>query len=463
MSALSSFLFRTRPAPPAISNRSSSTIAFQWLLRLRWGAVACQLLLVFVVSFLFVVDIPLAPLMAIIGFEVVSNLAFHALVRGGAAIRESHFAAVLLLDIALLTALLYYSGGPMKPFTFLYLVHIALGATLMRPRWSWTLALCTTGAYALLFFLPEPDAAPRALGTTTLNDLLALCHVKPAGLELLHDPMAIHFQGMLVAFIVTAFFIVFFVGKTQKALDEHQQTLAELQEQKLRNEKLASLATLAAGAAHEFSTPLSTIAVAAGEMHHTIKTAGAEPELLADVTLIRSQVDRCREILYHMAADAGEHLGEGVEDFSLREAIDASLHSFPAQLQERVTVTNQVPELMVRLPFRTMSRIVRGLIKNGLDASPAGGPVSVDCFLDHDDLVIQVRDEGSGMDRETIGRAAEPFFTTKEPGRGLGLGLYLAKSAAERFGGTLVLASQQGAGTTVRLTFALRQIKAPAA
>jgi two-component system sensor histidine kinase RegB len=434
-------------------------IAFRWLLRLRWGAICGQLLLIGLVSLLFAIDIPLLILSAIIGFEIASNLLFHYRLSRGSRVADHTFALVLLLDILLLTALLYYTGGPMNPFTLLYLVHITLAALLMQPRYSWAISALTVIAYATLFFLPRYETAAHDIGTTTLGDLLAFCHFEPAGLELLRDPMAIHLQGMLVSFGVSAAFIVFFVGRIRKALDEHQQTLTDLREQKLRNEKLASLATLAAGAAHEFSTPLATIAVAASEMHHALKEKEGDPELLADTALIRRQVDRCREILYHMAADAGEHLGEELEEFAVQWVIDESLRTLPPAARERITVTNRTGDLMIRMPFRTVSRIVRGLLKNGLDASPPGATVALACLLDDQHLIFEVRDHGSGMDKATLAKASEPFFTTKEPGRGLGLGLYLARSAAERFGGELDIASRPGSGTVVRLAFARSRIQ----
>ncbi|MEW6501706.1 MAG: ATP-binding protein [Thermodesulfobacteriota bacterium] len=452
------------PQPPAPPHpQGPSHPAFRWLLRLRWGAVGCQLFLIGVVSLLFAIEIPLPILFAIVGFEIASNMAFHLRLRQGAAVADSTFALVLFLDIVMLTALLYYTGGPMNPFTLLYLVHITLAAILVGPLWSWTIALLTVVAYSALFFLPRHEMAAHDLGTPTLNDLLGLCHQAPPGIELLRDPMAVHLQGMLAALAVSAFFIVFFVGRIRKALDEQQRTLADLREQKLRNEKLASLATLAAGAAHEFSTPLATIAVAAGEMYHSLRAAKGDPELLGDAALIRSQVDRCREILYHMAADAGEHLGETVEEFTVQEAVDQCLRSLPPEAKGRVVVSNQAGGLTVRMPLRTLSRIVRGLLKNGLDASPPPLPVTLVCRCDAAHLLFEVRDQGYGMSGETLARAGEPFFTTKEAGRGLGLGLFLARSAAERFGGRLLIDSLPGEGTTVRLSFALSQILPPTA
>lgn len=449
-----------QPTGAAASGQlTPSSIAFHWLLRLRWGAVCCQLALILAVSLYYAIDVPLTVLSAIIGFGVLSNLLFHFLSRSRATFAEWVFTGVMLLDIILLTALLHYTGGPMNPFTFLYLIHIALGAILMRVGWSWLLALFTSAAYASLFFLPPFVMPARELGVLTLYDLLSLCHMEPIAIGHLHDPMTIHLQGMWAAFAITALFIVFFVGRIQKALTTHQKTLADLRDQKLRNEKLASLATLAAGAAHEFSTPLATIAVAAGEMHHALQKQKADPEILADVTLIKGQVERCREILYQMAADAGEHLGEELEEFSLVTVIDASMRSFPPHEKNRINVANHAQKLTVRMPFRTLSRIIRGLLKNALDASPPAGIVSLACTTMTGYLHIEVTDQGAGMDSETLARATEPFFTTKQAGRGLGLGLYLAKSAAERFGGDITIASRPGEGTKVTLSFALRQIE----
>jgi len=428
------------------NNSVSAKIAFAWLLHLRWGAVTAQVLLVLITLFFLEITLPYRIISGILAFEIITNFLFGFLKKKQTAIADRIFALVMFLDIVLLTGLIYYSGGPMNPFTFLYLVHITLGAILMPPFWSWSLAFFTTGCYATLFFLPAGASLNQS------------CHSEPA---IVSDPLNIHLQGMWVAFAVTALFIVFFVSRIQLALARHQKTLADLQEEKTKSEKMASLATLAAGAAHEFSTPLSTIAVVAGEMLHTLKKNNGEDhrELLADVTLIRDQVTRCKDILFHMAADAGEHMGEAFTDFSIDEFMENLINTLPDPLKNQVHYSDKTCGLCVRMPLRTLRRIVRGVIKNAIDAAP-NSPVQVECRQDATRLYIEVTDNGSGMDPDTAARATEPFFTTKEPGKGLGLGLFLAKSAAERFGGGLTLISEPGKGSKVTIFFALQQIKA---
>ena len=148
--------------------------------------------------------------------------------------------------------------------------------------------------------------------------------------------MTLHLQGMWLAFAITVFFVVFFVNKIQKDMEEHQNTLAELETEKNRSERLASLATLAAGAAHEFSTPLATIAVAAGEMLADLNKQQADPDLIADTRLIRDQVERCREILYQMSADAGEHLAEALRVISVYDLFSEILSWFPDEIRRRI-------------------------------------------------------------------------------------------------------------------------------
>jgi len=424
--------------PPADSRPPPAGLAFAWLLWLRWGAVACQIVLIVAVALLFHLAIPLLYVSLIIGFEAGSNFAFAALARRRTVPPGLFFALVMYLDVALLTGLLHLTGGPMNPFSFLYLVHVVLGAILMPPGVLWGLTLFTILGYGSLFLLPSA----------------------PGGMAPPPHHMAMHLQGMWVAFGVTACFIVFFINKIQQGLAAHQRTLEELREQRVKNEKLASLATLAAGAAHEFATPLSTIAVAASEMVRHLTRHGGERQLLDDATLIRGQVAKCKEILFQMAADAGEHPGETIGESGLGDLLAEAVGRFGRETGGKVTVRNQLAEQTVRLPARTFERVVKGLLKNGFDASGPDAELVLSAWQDPTFLYVMVEDRGCGMDAETLARAAEPFFTAKEPGKGLGLGLYLAQSVAERYGGGLDLQSTKGCGTRATLSFAREMIGA---
>lgn len=115
---------------------------------------------------------------------------------------------------------------------------------------------------------------------------------------------------MWVAFVIAAALITFFTGKIADALRTREQEILVLQAQVATNERLASLVTLAAGAAHELGTPLGTIAIVAKELERFAEKVNSDRTVLEDAKLIRSEVERCRRILERMSARSAEPMGE---------------------------------------------------------------------------------------------------------------------------------------------------------
>ncbi|MCK5702161.1 MAG: ATP-binding protein, partial [Cyclobacteriaceae bacterium] len=134
-------------------------------------------------------------------------------------------------------------------------------------------------------------------------------------------------------------------------------------------------------------------------------------------------------------------------------------NEFSVEQQARIKVENESTDISIVAPLRTLVRTVKGLIKNGLDASLETSPVLLTCFYDDKFLYFKVVDQGCGMDEESMVRAREPFFTTKEQGKGLGLGLFLAQNVAEQFGGELTISSEELNGTSVTVSFSLAHIR----
>ncbi len=433
--------------PPLPSyEQGASKIAFNWLLKLRWGAVACQLALIATVGLFFDISIPSVILLLVIFFQICSNLYFHFLEKRKSSISPWIFGLIMAWDIVHLTLLIYFTGGPMNPFTFLYLVHVALGAILMQQRWAWSLCFLTIILYALLFLLPP---APDLEGGLVPRQNTPVC--------LTDSSMGLHLQGMWLAYSLTAIFIVFFVSRIRTALETHQQTLSRLDEEKNRSEKMASLATLAAGAAHEFSTPLSTITIAAGEMLHHLQDSDADPELIGDANLIKSEINKCRDILQQLSADSGQHLGESIVPVSLVEIMAQVSSELEEETGREITLDLNTENMTVNIPRQSFVRTIKGLYRNAFDACPEGN-IHGRIYLDEGYLAISVSDEGAGMSEESAARASEPFYTTKAPGMGLGLGLFLARSLAVRYDGDLLLETEPGQGTTVVFRVSLAKV-----
>ena len=227
-----------------------------------------------------------------------------------------------------------------------------------------------------------------------------------------------------------------------------------IRERATRYERLASLTTLAAGAAHELGTPLATIAVVATEVERVLDglPATIATPLRDDVRLIRGEVMRCRQILDAMATDAGSPQGEPLVAITSAALVAAVVEQLPAPQRRRLQTTHSGPALPLNVPRDASVQALMNLVRNGLDASTPDTAVHLRVSAEGPRARFDVQDHGSGMSPTVLARCTEPFFSTKPTGRGMGLGLFLAKSLAEHLGGTLTIDSVAGNGVTATLS-----------
>jgi two-component system sensor histidine kinase RegB len=329
---------------------------------------------------------------------------------------------------------LYGSGGAANPFTAIYLVHITLAAVVMRGIWAWALGALSITGFGLLFFW-----------NVHVHSLAHMAHGEGG--------ISLHLVGMWVAFAIAAGLIAAFVGRVTEALRQRDEELAALRDLTARQARLAALTTLAAGVAHELGTPLGTIAVAAKELQRAAEGLGlADAGITQDATLIRQEVDRCRRILDQMAEPSGASLGEDFRELAWAD-LQGDLLLGVAE-EDRSRVTFAWPQTTGgRVPRKGLARAARAILANALEATPRPGPVRVQVRVEQGAWHLEIVDEGAGMAPEVLARAGEPFFSTKPAGAGMGLGLFLARTFAEQLGGELRVASTQGRGTRVQMTW----------
>jgi two-component system sensor histidine kinase RegB len=425
-----------------------------WLVKLRWAAVIGQLVTIAIVRRGFGISLPNQALLGLIALTAVTNTLFHywctrigrqPLVSEPAWRVEAILGSLLLLDLGSLTGLLYFSGGIDNPFHLFYLVNLALSAVLLRPVWAWTLTvLATTWILLLIPFqypFPVDDDAVfvSAFGTWTGHNIVRLA-----------QPVAVTTAAVVITYFVTR------LTREQARLE---QELRIIDQRRARSEKLEALGALAGGAAHELASPLSTIAVVVKELDRRVNNDASQAGLREDLHLIREEVDRCRKILDRMAAQAGEISGEAVTLCSPDEILEDILSGLRLRARVTKTLGPGTDSAQLRMPRTGLAQALRGIVQNALDASPSGQHVELAAEIVGKRLRLVCRDHGPGMPAEVLARAGEPFFTTKGVGRGMGLGLFLARSVIERLGGTLDLSSSAdptdpGATVTIHLPLA---------
>ncbi|MBW2627785.1 MAG: HAMP domain-containing histidine kinase [Deltaproteobacteria bacterium] len=395
----------------------------EWLARMRWGALAIQAAAVLVATEGLGVDLPFVPVWSLVAVGALSNLWLASRKD-----RAGHLGTFLVLDVVLLTGLLYLSGGPTNPFSIIYVVYIAMSAVMLAPKWTWTIAGLSIVSFAALFVVHIPS---EHLGHTGQG----------GGFQT-------HLYGMFVALALAVALITYFVSQLSLELRRRERALAEAQERTHRWGKLASIATLAAGAAHELGTPLGTIAVAAKEMERQARTIPGGEGLAQDAELIREELERCRVVLDRMAAAGGEHMGETRSSVSIEDLFTkVRSHLNPEQAQRWVATTDVAA---IEAPREALVQMVENIARNGFDACEAGR-VLLDVRGGDRAVALRFVDEGHGMDEHTAKRATEPFFTTKNTGDRMGLGLFLARTLVDSLGGQLTIESTTGQGTTIRV------------
>ena len=436
-----------------------------WLTQLRWVAVAGQLLVIGYVWFALLVPLPIIELLLLVTGTAISNTILWLWAKR---LKQSSFSSGQLetgeladpagykddtigsraigmligIDVLTLTALLYFSGGAANPFVLFYFANIAIAGMILPRIWAWCIPLASilggflllNRAYPLEVFDGSPLAYDVSWGVTK--------------------------YAFFIAFSTCCCVITYFVSMLAMELRQREVQLAIVEKERERSQRLEALATLAAGAGHELASPLSTIAVVAKELSRNLEKIESTPSIRRDVELIREELNRCKEILHRMKSGAGEAAAENLRPVSLSEILRETVQAMREPHRINIQMSNAIGDTLGILPKQALSQALRNLLQNGLDASKP--QQSIDLFVTVEGQIrekksykswrMTITDQGSGMTDEVQRRVGEPFFTTKEVGQGMGLGVFLTRNVIRGLGGEIDFEPSPSGGTICRVT-----------
>ncbi len=375
-------------------------------------------------------SIPVTPLVVIVLCLAGFNWWTLRRLREPRPISDTRLFMQMVVDVLALTGILYYSGGAANPFAFFFLLPLTITATLLPPRYTWAMAGVTAACYTLLLVVRVTVPAFSQPVVAGFIDL--------------------HVVGMWLGFVVIAGLIAHFVVGMAETLRETDRNLAALREQALRDERMIATATLAAGAAHELSTPLATMSVVAEELESALPVEDSATQ--KQVGILRAQIARCKDALSVLSASAGVTRAEAAErvelDRFVARAVEEVRRLRPGA-EIRLAITGQSPAPSVVVD-RTLTQALLNVLHNAVDAAAAG--VRAECDWTTPRVRISVSDRGPGLGHGAASKNG-----------GLGLGLFLSEAAVRQHGGEIRVQSRPGGGTQVVIEIPLARLAAAAA
>jgi two-component system sensor histidine kinase RegB len=414
-------------------NHPRRNVRLDTLVRLRWLAVIGQTTAVLVVYFGLEFELPLWACLAIIALSAWLNVALRLRFHMTQRLEPDRAAWLLAFDVAELAILLYLTGGLQNPFAFLFLAPVLLSATALPPRFTVILGVFAIACATVLVFthypLPwDPD-----------------------------DPMIlppIFMFGVWLSILLAIGFIGVYAWQITEESRQLSDALAATELVLAREQHLSALDGLAAAAAHELGTPLSTISVIAKELENAISADAPHGD---DVRLLREQAKRCRDILSKITqlSASGEPF-DRMPLAALMEEVAAPYRNFGVAIDVHMAGDESPEPNVARNPAVLYG--LGNLMENAVDF--AAEHVTVAASWSEETVGISITDDGPGFAPEIIARVGEPYVTSRpdldkdDAPSGLGLGFFIAKTLLERSGATLSFSNRKppehGAAVFVR-------------
>ena len=409
-------LFQIGSAP------ASPNLRLETLVKIRWLAILGQTAAVLIVWR--VLEFSLSPSFCLVLIAISAILNAVLSIRYPANHRFSQGASTSLLtyDIVQLALLLYLTGGLQNPFAVLLLVPVVISATTLPTISTLFLgAVAVISATLLVFFhFPLPWIPGEVLKLPRL-----------------------YIAGMWVAIISSLSFMSMYAFRVADEARKLADALAATEIVLEREQHLSNIDGLAAAAAHELGTPLATIALVSKEMTRELES---DSLLYEDAKLLRSQAERCREILKtltSLSTQEDQHIGK-IPFSALLEEVSSPHREFGIDIKITSAAKQQEPQCM-RNPGILYG--LGNLVENAVDH--ANQEVVVETYWDEAKVWVTINDDGAGFDGEMIAKIGEPFITSGgegKTGKGLGLGLFIAKTLLERSGASLTFVNAPKGG-----------------
>lgn len=408
--------------PPITADPEQSTAKLAWVVRLRWIAIAAQLLVIIPAIEFQVLELAMLPYFgAVVAMLAILNTGTWIGLRRGSRGSPVHLLIQLSTDILALAALLILTGGAWNPLVPILFVHSVLGALLLEGR----LGLVLFGVLVASLAIIQGNS-----------------HIPPA-LAGSQVPATILFPAQIV--IALVFWIL--TAWLSDTLDALKIWFGQAQERRTRIDRLRAVGALAAGLSHEFATPLNTAQLKLKRLGR-IHDLQDDPELSGAV----EELERCADVLRHMAGAQLQPDRLSLEVVDLGALVRQVCESV-GRVHENATIRylgdGRGPK-RVLVPPVAFSQALINLIDNSIESGGRTREVELVVQRNGSRAELCVQDRGSGWPEVVRRHLGEPFVTTKP--EGVGLGLYYVHSLSQAIGAELTLEDREFGGALARIS-----------
>ena len=400
------------------------TVLLANLIKIRWIAIAGQLITLFVISFILSFKIPLIECLFVVILSVVINVFSYFIQKDNSTLSNKKTFMFLIFDISQLVALLYLTGGVYNPFIILILAPIIISASYLT-----AFSTILLSAYSILLIL-----------------LINFNYVPLDWKQNFIIPSVYNF-GILIALIITIIFIAIyaylFASSSRKIFNALSETKLKLSNQK----KTTEVAYLSAAAVHELSTPLNTIFLVLNDLLNE-KLLVKNSSLMNDIELLKSQAERCKEILLRLSKNPDNLKDNFFEKIRVIDLIKLNYEKFNNNKKINFYYINFDKDN--KIYFKDEINYALGnIIQNSILYSRSTINITLEKQKQH--FLIKIEDDGNGFAKDVLDKLGEPYISKNKTG--MGLGIFIAKNLIENMKGNIIFYNSNNSNAVVEIKF----------
>ena len=385
-----------------------NTILLVNLIKIRWIAIFGQITALFFVKYVLEINILLFETLLIVLLSIFLNLASYFIEKKYKTISNTNAFLFLLFDTTQLGVLLFLTGGIINPFSILILAPVITSASYLPAILTVILSLFSILTISLLNFYYVPLEFKQNFSVPAIYNL-----------------------GLVSALIITIIFIAIYAYLFASSSRKISNALSASKLQILNQKKITEVGSLSAAAVHELSTPLNTIFLILNDLLKEKKIKD-DQFILKDIDLLKSEAERCREILLRLSQNPLKLKDKFLEKVKLTNLIKINFEKFNKnkKLQIKNNLDQNEPEIIFK---DEIMYAIGNIIQNSITYS--NEIVKANINYDEQQVLIKITDDGPGFPKDIVDKLGEPYVSRNN--KGMGLGIFISKNLIENMGGNI--------------------------